>query len=329
MKVLVISPQLVERLYSLLPDYIELVCPKKGTEDELINLVEDVEVIVSGILSADVARAAKRLKLLQKPGVGVDSLPLDVLGEDVYVANTSGVNPAAVAEGAVALLLALAKRIVWRHNNFIKGKSGDLGIELRGKKAGILGVGNIGSEVARLLNVFDMKILGIKRNPKEKPKGNLNLEFLGAQEDLHYVLRESDFIIITLPLTPETRGMIGEEQLQTMKDTAFIVNVARAAVIQEEPLYRALTDGWIAGAALDVWWNSHRLDPICNHEVGGPSKYPFWELPNVIATPHNIDETTNWSEIGGETVFHLIVENIIRIYKGKPPINQVDKILQY
>ncbi len=324
MKVLVISPQLKERIYRLLPDHIELVSPQKGTEDELIKLVEDVEIIVGGFLSVDVVRAAKCLKLLQKPSVGVDSLPLDVLGEDVYVANTSGVNPSAVAEGAVALLLALAKRIVWRHNNFIKGKSGVLGIELRGKKAGILGFGNIGSEVARRLIAFDMKILGIKRNPKKKPNGNLNLEFLGAQEDLSYFLSESDFVILTLPLTPETRGIIGKEQLQTMKSTAFIVNVARAAIIQEEPLYRALTEGWIAGAALDVWWNPKHVS-----DVERASKYPFWELPNVIATPHNIDETKNWSEIGGDTISRLIVENILRISEGKPPLNQVDKVLHY
>lgn len=329
MKVLVVSPELAEHLIDLLPSYIEVITPKKGTEDEIIKRVEDVEVIVSGVLSADTARAAKRLKLLQKPGVGVDSLPLDVLGEDVFVANTSGVNPAAVAEGTVALLLALAKRIVWRHNNFIKGKAGDLGVELRGKKAGILGLGNIGSEVARLLFAFDMKILGLKRNPQEKPKVNLNLEFLGGPEDLYYFLKESDFVILTLPLTPETRGMIGEKQLRTMKPTAFIVNIARAAIIQEEPLYRALTEDWIAGAALDSWWNRHWWDPIWNPEGGGPSKYPFWELPNVIATPHNIDETTNWTEITGDVSFRLIIENILRISEGKPPINQIDKILHY
>jgi phosphoglycerate dehydrogenase-like enzyme len=123
--------------------------------------------------------------------------------------------------------------------------------------------------------------------------------------------------------------MMGEEQLRTMKPTAFIVNVARAAIIQEEPLYRALKERWIAGAALDVWWNPHWWDGTWNPEGGGPSKYPFWELPNVISTPHNIDETTDWSEIGGEASFRLIIENIHRISKGKPPINKVDKILQY
>jgi phosphoglycerate dehydrogenase-like enzyme len=329
MKVLVQSEQLLENLNNLLPDNIELILSKKSTEDELIKLVKDVDVIVAATISANVVKAANNLKLIQKTGVGVNSLPFDVIRGDTFVTNTSGTNPDAVAEGAVALVLALAKRIVWRHNNFLKGKMGDLGIQLKGKKAGILGLGNIGSEVARRLYAFDMRILGLKRNPKENPKTDIKIEFLGGPEDLFYLLRESDFLILTLPLTPETKFMIGEKQLKTMKPSAFVVNVARAAIIQEEPFYRALKEKWIAGAALDVWWNPHWWDKNWNQKDVVPSRYPFWELPNVIATPHNIDETINWSEIGGDTSFHLIAENIIRVSEGKEPINQVNKMLRY
>ena len=309
----------------MLPNQIEIVHPERGTDDELIDLASDVEVIVSTRLSTEVARAAKRLKLLQKTGAGVDAMPFNALDVDVYVANTSDANSVPLAEGAVALLLSLAKRVVQRNNEFLRGRGVGPGVLLKGKKAGILGLGSIGTEVAKRLQAFDMKILALKRTPDEELKGRLNLEFLGGPEDLRHILSESDFVVVTLPLTPETRGMIGEEELHLMKPTAYIVNVARAAIIQEQPLYRALKEGRIAGAALDVWWAPHWWDPVWNPEGRGPSAYPFWELPNVIATPHNIVSTDSRSD----AALRIMAENITRIAEGKEPINQVDKKLQY
>jgi phosphoglycerate dehydrogenase-like enzyme len=119
--------------------------------------------------------------------------------------------------------------------------------------------------------------------------------------------------------------MIGEREIRLMKPTAFIVNVARAAIIQEEPLYRALEEGRIAGAALDVWWKPHWWDPFWNPEGMDASRFPFWELPNVICTPHNIGSTDSQSEAGLE----IMVENILRVRDGRPPINPVDKMLRY
>ena len=309
----------------MLPNQIEIVHPEIGTDDELIDLARNVEVIVSTRLSAEVARAAKRLKLLQKTGAGVDAMPFNALGKDVYVANTSGANPVPLAEGAVALLLSLAKQVVQRNNEFLRGRGVGPGVLLKGKKVGILGLGSIGTEVAKRLQAFDMKVLAMKRTPDEELKGRLNLEFLGGPEDLRHILSESDFVVVTLPLTPETRGMIGEEELRLMKPTAYIVNVARAAIIQEQPLYRALKEGRIAGAALDVWWAPHWWDPVWNPEGRDPSDYPFWELPNVIATPHNIVSTDSRSD----AALRIMAENITRIAEGKEPINLVDKKLQY
>jgi phosphoglycerate dehydrogenase-like enzyme len=198
-------------------------------------------------------------------------------------------------------------------------------VELRGKKAGIIGLGHIGVEVARRLQAFEMKIFALKRQPTEDLKTKLSLESLGDLGDLDHLLSESDFIVITAPLTPETRGIIGERELRLMKPTAYIVNVARAAIIQEEPLYRALKEGWIAGAAIDVWWTTHWWDPIWNPSGKPPSRYPILQLPNVIATPHNIGSTDSPSADS----LRIIAENIRRIAEGKQPINQVDKNLQY
>lgn len=324
MKILVINPRLTERIRAHLPED-EVVSPKVGTDEELIGLAKDAEVILAVRLSPEVAQAAPKLKLLQKTGAGVDDLPFDVLGENVLVANTSGSNPVPLAEGAVALVLALAKRVVQRNREFKKGRDPARGLLLKGKKAGILGMGSIGYEVAKRLKAFDMDILGLVRHPEKGIEGDLELEFLGGPGDLDHLLRESDFLVVTVPLTPETRGMLGEREFGLMKPTAYVVNVARAAIIQDGPLYRALVEERLAGAALDVWWQPHFWDPLWNLEGNEASEYPLWELPNVICTPHNIGFVDVTSDAG----LGIMVENINRIRDGRPPVNQVDKELRY
>ncbi|MHA1987419.1 MAG: NAD(P)-dependent oxidoreductase, partial [Promethearchaeota archaeon] len=307
-------------------DNVEFIVPERGTEEELGRLARDVEIIVCTRLSAVVVRKAKNLKLIQKTGAGVDALPFDAIHDEVYVANTSGANPVPLAEGTISLLLALAKRVVQRHKIFPKIDR-NRGTELRGKKVGIIGLGHIGIEIAKRLQVFEMKILAIKRRVSEELKNNMKLAFLGGPEDLDYVLSKSDFIIVIVPLTPETRGLIGEHEIGLMKPSAYLINVARAAVINERALYFALKENKIAGAALDVWWVPHWWDPKWKPKLDKPSKYPFWELPNVIASPHSIGsaEITKFSE----NAVRIIAKNIGNIANGKPPINQVDKEHQY
>ncbi|MFW9873946.1 MAG: NAD(P)-dependent oxidoreductase [Candidatus Thorarchaeota archaeon] len=310
----------------LLPDNIEFITPEEGTEEELIRLARDVDIIVCTRLSAAVVKAAKKIKLIQKTGAGVNALPFEVINDNVFVANTSGANPVPLAEGAISLLLALARRVVQRNNLFPKIDR-QRGIELRGKKVGIIGLGHIGIEIAKRLQAFEMKILALKRRKSEDLKNKMNLKFLGGPKDLNFVLSESDFIIIIVPLTPATRGMIGEREISLMKPTAYLINVARAAIIEEKALYFALKEKRIAGAALDVWWIPHWWDSSWKPELNKPSRYPFWELPKVIATPHNIGyaDYTKYSE----KPLRIIAENIRNIAAGKPPINQVDKEHQY
>lgn len=329
MKVLVVNSYLVDwirKQKDLLPENVELITPEKGTEEELIKLASGVEIIVCTRLSEAVVKNAKNLKLIQKTGAGVDALPFDAINENVFVANTSGANPVPLAEGAISLLLALTKRVVQRHNAFPEIYRGR-GTELRGKKVGIISLGHIGIEIAKRLQAFEMKILALKRRKSTEIPENLSLEFLGGPEDLDFIFSESDFIIVIVPLTPATRGLIGEREIRLMKSSAFIINVARAAIIEEEPLYRALEENRIAGAALDVWWSPHWWDPSWKPELEKPSKFPFWELPNVIATPHNIGyvDITKYSE----NPVRIMAENIRNIANGKPPINLVDKEHQY
>ena len=325
MKVLVVNPSLAERIRDRLPPDVEVIKPETGTDDELAGLAGDVEVIVATRLSPEVARAAPRLKLLQKTGAGVDDMPFDALREETWMANTSGSNPVPLAEGAVALVFALAKKVIQRHGGFLEGRGVGRGVLLSGRKAGIVGFGSIGREVGRMLQCMGMDVLAVKRSRDDELAEAMSLEFLGTHDDLIYVMSESDFVVVTAPLTPETRGMIGEEELRAMKPSAYIVNVARAAIIEEEPLYRALSEGWIAGAALDVWWTPHFWDPLWNKEGKPASEYPFWELLNVVCTPHSIVSSDSSSEAG----LKIMLENILRVKRGEPPMNQVDKKLRY
>ena len=325
MKVLVVNPSLAERIRDRLPPDVEVIKPDTGTDDELVVLAGDVEVIVATRLSPEVAQAAPKLKLLQKTGAGVDDMPFDSLREETWMANTSGSNPVPLAEGAVALVFALAKKVIQKHGSFMKDRDVGRGVLLSGRKAGIVGFGSIGREVGRMLQCMGMDVLAVKRSRDDELAEAMGLEFLGTPDDLIHVMSESDFVVVTAPLTPETKGMIGEEELRAMKPSAYIVNVARAAIIQEEPLYRALSEEWIAGAAIDVWWTPHFWDPLWNTEGKQASEYPFWELPNVICTPHNIVFTDSRSDAG----LKIMVENILRVKRGEPPVNQVDKKLRY
>ncbi|MFC1802975.1 2-hydroxyacid dehydrogenase [Thermoproteota archaeon] len=325
MKVLVVYKKLAKRLKKRLPDDIEIIYPEEGTDEEISELARDVEVIISSKLSSVVAENALQLKLLQKTGAGVDDMPFEALKETTYMANTSGSNPLPLAEEAVALVLALAKRIVPRHNEFRGGRDTKRAVMFHGKTAGILGMGSIGTEVAKMLKGLGMNVIAIRRDRNEEQRKVLDLQWLGGKDDLDQLMRESDFIIVSIPLTPETRGMIGEHEIRQMKRGSYLVNVARASIVQEKALYDALLDRHLAGAAIDVWWQPHFWDPFWNVKGNPASTYSFWDLDNVICTAHNIASTDFQSDASLE----IIVENIVRTRDGRPPINQVNKQLRY
>jgi len=325
MKVLVVSKGLAQRIKEHLPNDIEVVYPKVGTDEELVRLARDVEVIVSTRLSPIVAESAPKLKLLQKTGAGVDDMPFDALKEHTYMANTSGSNPVPLAEGAVSLVWALAKRIVPRHLSFQTGRESTRGVLLMGKTAGILGMGAIGTEIAKRLKAMGMRVMGLRRERNEEIREELGIDWLGGVDELDHLMRESDFLIVTVPLTPDTEGMLGEHEFSLMKEGSYVVNVARAAIIQEKPLYDALKSGKIVGAGIDVWWQPHFWDPLWNIDGNPASEYPYWELDNVICIAHQIGSSDSQSDAS----LKIMVENIIRTRDGKPPINQVDKKLRY
>ena len=184
--------------------------------------------------------------------------------------------------------------------------------ELAGRTIGILGYGRIGQHVARLARAFDMQICAIRRNVEQSSTDGLAL--LGGPDLLDEILRRSDYLVISMPATPETVGCIGRAQLGRMKPSAFLINVARAEIIDEEALYDALSQRWIAGAALDVWYRYPRKPGSA-----APATRPFHELPNVLMTPH----VSGWTDGMLDARARLIAENIRRVAHGETPLNLV------
>jgi phosphoglycerate dehydrogenase-like enzyme len=184
--------------------------------------------------------------------------------------------------------------------------------ELAGKTIGIIGYGRIGQAVARRARAFDMKILVVRHDVQRSTEGGVT--FLGGPESIDNVLARSDYVLISMPATAETIGSIDRRRFGLMKSTAFLINVARAEIIDEDALYEALAERSIAGAAVDVWYRYP-------HEPGRtpPARRPFHDLPNVLITPH----VSGWTDGMLEARATLIAENIRRVASGEPPLNPI------
>ena len=179
---------------------------------------------------------------------------------------------------------------------------------------GILGYGRIGRSVAERARAFGMAVWGIRRRPGREDGSRLAV--LQGPEALDEILRAADYVVVALPLTGATRGLLGERELGLMKPTAVLVNVARAEILDEEAVYRALSRGTIAGAVLDVWY---RYPPDGRPVL--PGRQAFHELPNVIMTPH----VAGWTEGTVEARATLIAANVARVARGEPPVNLVSE----
>ena len=247
----------------------DVLSPSSFRVEELLKIAKDADAIVGPYVPQEMIDEAKGLKMVQllHSGVAQSTLGGQDLGfsfdslrsRNIILGNIAGANAVSVAEHAFALMITLAKKILPTHRAISRGKwhpfnQETLGSELAYKTLGIIGLGAIGVEVAKRARGFDMRILATKKTPESHFVGELGLDFLGTPEDLHKVLADSDFVILSLPLTPTTEDLIGENELNLMKKSAYLVNVARASLIDEQALYQALTKKWIAGFATDVWW---------------------------------------------------------------------------
>ncbi|MCL6595804.1 MAG: hydroxyacid dehydrogenase [Firmicutes bacterium] len=249
----------------------------------LAQRLPEAEAVVARRFPPSMARLASRLRLLVVYGGGADDVAYDLLPPEAVVAAVGGYE-ASVAEHALGLTFALTQNLpaaerATRRGCRLPGDAGLApGVELAGRTVGILGFGRVGREVARRLAPFDCDILALKRAPDGYLKEYMGLMELGGPEFLDTLLAASDVLVVTLPLTPATRGLVGQRELARMKPGAFLVNVSRAAVVDEDALFFALTSGHLRGAALDVSYDEEAVDSPTAHRA-------FDRLGTVILTP--------------------------------------------
>lgn len=237
---------------------------------------------------------------------GVDSPAFQaIIDRGALLTNSSGASAPSIAQYVLAMMLYRAKEIDdWREQQKRREWLQRSPNELTGQTAGIIGTGAIGGEVARLAKAFRMRTVGMRRTTKRTPY----VDELVTPRHLPRLLRESDFVVLACPLTKQTEGLIGERELRAMKPTATLINVARGRVVVEGALIRALQEGWIAGACLDVF----TFEPL-------PESSPLWELPNVIVTPHN----SGPSPLNMERAMAIFLDNLARFAAGRRLRNRV------
>jgi phosphoglycerate dehydrogenase-like enzyme len=295
-----------------------------GDEAHILPHLADADVLVSMGFTKEMAEVARRLRLIQVPGAGLDRIDRSALCSGIHLANAYG-HEVGIAEYIIGMMIALMRgfgRIdsklrngEWESQWAVGGSAPPLWPELAGKTLGILGFGHIGEALARRARAFDMKICAIRRQAQsEAPDGVL---FIGGPEQLDHVLSQSDFVAITLSLSPQTRGLVDGRRLRLMRPTAYLINVARAEIVDEMALYRALVTSELAGAALDVWYRY----PTAPGSAP-PATQPFHELPNVIMTPH----VSGWTEGMLQARAKLIADNIQRTARGQPPLNAIAQL---
>ena len=287
----------------------------KSFEEFERRIAEADVVVVSGFWKNHLLQKAPRLKFIQSISAGINQYDLDILkAGGVRLASAQGVNMNAVSDHAMSLILAMSRRLPEARDNqarkFWRPMQGDHAVredDLAGKTLVIFGLGRIGGRLAKLAKAFDMNVIGFRRT-NLSDKGYA--DEVHASAEFHKYLPRADFVVLNCPLTDETRDIIDEQALSRFKSTAYLINVARGACVDEQALIRALRSETIKGAALD-----------CTVEEPLLVDSPLWSMPNVFITPHTGGETCNY-EAG---IARLLDTNLNKIWAGKDDL--VNKVL--
>jgi len=267
----------------VLADDAEVVYTYELDDAQRAQVVARADAMVAWNLSAEVPagalRDSERMRFVQLLSAGVDAVDFSSLPERLIVASNAGAYAGAVSEHAVAMTLSLARRLPQRHAALLAGTFDKWtpSLTLNGAICGILGFGGIGIATARLLMAFGARIYAVNRSGQTTEPA----EFIGTLADLDSVLAAADVLVISLPLTQATRGLIGARELALMKPGAIVVNVARGPVIDQGSLYEHLRTQPEFSAGIDTWWNEPAGDAPFRTD------YPFLDLPNVLGSPHN------------------------------------------
>jgi D-3-phosphoglycerate dehydrogenase len=274
--------------------------------DQLKVIAKNYDVLIvrsrTKITKEIIEASAPHVKIIARVGVGLDNIDVkEAKARNIHVINSSEAAANAVSELVIGLILSLARNIPFADTETKKGnwiKKDLTGIELRGKYLGIIGVGNIGRNIGRIGRALRMNLIGYDIVP-------VNRDFIREVglivTDLNTLLESADFITCHVPLTAETMKMFNKEKFSKMKSTAFLVNTSRGEVIDESALYDALSNGKIAGAALDVF------------ETEPPTNRMLLQLPNVVCTPHIGAQTKEAQELAAMVIAEKIVQNLREI----------------
>jgi len=318
-KIVISEPHpLINEEIELLSKYGEVILLNTTREDVLAEAVRDADVLIVDFarVTKNTIENARKLKGIIRHGIGVDNIDLEAATKrGIVVANIPDYSTKTVADHTWALILALTRKIVladkYVRNKLYVGRWENppeylKGLELEGKVLGIIGFGRIGREVAKRAKGIGLRVLAYSRHILKEVAMELGAE----PADLETLLRESDIITLHVPLTKETYHLINEDKIRLMRKRPYIINTSRGAVIDEKALYRALKEGLIAGAALDVF----EIEPP-------PEDNPLFELDNVIFTPH----IAWYSEEALRRLVVTAVEETARILSGELPKNLVNK----
>ena len=292
------------------PPPYSVLLEKTRSIDALVSLLSDK-------IDCNLLQQAKNLRIIAQYAVGFDNIDLECATSlGVYVTNTPGVLTESTAELTWALILAVARRIVEadvfvRWGEWWRTRTGwhphmMLGVELKDKTLGVIGFGRIGFRVAEIGRVFGMRLIYYSRTRREDLERELGVEY----RDLETLLREADIVTIHVPLTRETYHLINEERLKIMKRSAILINTSRGAVIDTNALVKALREGWIAGAGLDVF----EEEPL-------PPNHPLTAFKNVVLVPH-IGSATYEAR---HAMAKLVAENLIAFYECREPPTLVNR----
>ncbi|MPZ23995.1 MAG: D-2-hydroxyacid dehydrogenase [Dehalococcoidia bacterium] len=287
--------------------------PQAAVDEEIRAGIEGAEVIFSSMHRPEYLRHATRLSWLQLFSAGADRLMSSMrdgmIANNFTVTNVSGLHATSIGEYVMGTMIMFSKNLHSAVRDQTKHEWNPGWIsELKGATVGVVGMGAIGSEVAQMSKAFGMRVLGMRRSVQTRGSDPLADEVFPPSE-LRGLLGESDYVVLVVPLTPATTGLIGEVELAAMKPSAFLINVSRGAVIDDEALLRSLRQNGIGGAALDVF----AQEPL-------PANSPFWDLPNVIVTPHISGRIKDY----GSRATEIFIRNLERYIKGEPLFNAVD-----
>jgi phosphoglycerate dehydrogenase-like enzyme len=307
-------PWFAERLRSEFP---EVEVAQLNSYDNVEQHIADVEILFGISLRPEQFLAAKKLRWIHSQAAAVHQLMFpELVNSDVIITNARDVHGPVVAEQVIAMMFALAKRIpaavrfqqkhVWGQDALSSGRSRTR--ELAGATLGLVGLGSIGRNVAKYASALGMRVIAVREHPdKEKPQ---YVNAVLTKSKLQELLAQSDYVVLSAPITPETTGMIGRQQLATMKPEAFLLNVGRGPLIDEAALADVLREHKIGGAALDVF----SQEPL-------PPDSPLWDLEDLLITPH----TAGISERMWDRHYVLFSDNLRRYLSSQPLLGLVDK----